>query len=148
SGRTLGISVPGGDEEPNSHVEPPFAIELSPMEDLVRIDAMPSCDDGDRCSWLQRLFHYLTPLLLRALSPLPSQFSGYDLHTPNRSHPPRITASAWQRKTVLTGRLQDGRVAAYEDGFTLLELTRKYYHEASLDVRELDLLEAANSSGR
>ena len=34
----------------------------------------------------------------------------------------------------------DGGVAAYEDGFTLLELTRKYYREAGLDVRELDLL--------
>src|SRR6266404_5088623 len=34
----------------------------------------------------------------------------------------------------------DGGVAAYEDGFTLLELTRKYYRDAGLDVRELDLL--------
>ena len=34
----------------------------------------------------------------------------------------------------------DGGVAAYEDGFTLLELTRKYYREAGLDVHELDLL--------
>ena len=34
----------------------------------------------------------------------------------------------------------DGRVAAYEDGFTALELTRKYYREAGLDARELDLL--------
>jgi hypothetical protein len=34
----------------------------------------------------------------------------------------------------------DGGVAAYEDGFTLLELTRKYYGEAGLDVRELDSL--------
>ena len=33
-----------------------------------------------------------------------------------------------------------GAVAAYEDGFTLLELTRKYYREAGLDVRQLDLL--------
>ena len=31
-------------------------------------------------------------------------------------------------------------VAACEDGFTLLELTRKYYREAGLDVRQLDLL--------
>jgi hypothetical protein len=31
-------------------------------------------------------------------------------------------------------------VAAHEDGFTLLELTRKYYREAGLDVRQLDLL--------
>jgi 2,4'-dihydroxyacetophenone dioxygenase len=34
----------------------------------------------------------------------------------------------------------NGSVAAYEDGFTLLELTRKYYREAGLDARELDLL--------
>ena len=34
----------------------------------------------------------------------------------------------------------DGRVAAYEDGFTALELTRKYYREAGLDAGELDLL--------
>jgi 2,4'-dihydroxyacetophenone dioxygenase len=34
----------------------------------------------------------------------------------------------------------NGSVAAYEDGFTLLELTRKHYREAGLDVRQLDLL--------
>src|SRR5437867_255735 len=34
----------------------------------------------------------------------------------------------------------DGRFAAYEDGFTLLELTRKHYREAGLDMRSLDLL--------
>jgi 2,4'-dihydroxyacetophenone dioxygenase len=34
----------------------------------------------------------------------------------------------------------DGGVAAYEDGFTFLELARKYYREAGLDARELDLL--------
>ncbi len=34
----------------------------------------------------------------------------------------------------------NGAVAAYEDGFTLLELTRKYYREAGLDVRQLGLL--------
>ncbi len=34
----------------------------------------------------------------------------------------------------------DGSVAAYEDGFTALELTRKYYREAGLDARALDLL--------
>ena len=37
----------------------------------------------------------------------------------------------------------DGGVAAYEDGFTALELTRKYYREAGLDVRELDRLVAS-----
>jgi len=34
----------------------------------------------------------------------------------------------------------DGGFAAYEDGFSLLELTRKYYREAGMDVRQLDLL--------
>jgi len=33
-----------------------------------------------------------------------------------------------------------GSVAAYEDGFTALGLTRKYYREAGLDAGELDLL--------
>ena len=34
----------------------------------------------------------------------------------------------------------NGDFAAYEDGFTLLELTRKHYREAGLDARQLDLL--------
>jgi 2,4'-dihydroxyacetophenone dioxygenase len=34
----------------------------------------------------------------------------------------------------------NGGVAAYEDGFTLLELTRKYYRGAGIDARQLDLL--------
>ena len=34
----------------------------------------------------------------------------------------------------------DGGFAAYEDGFTALELVRKYYREAGLDVRKLDAL--------
>jgi hypothetical protein len=34
----------------------------------------------------------------------------------------------------------NGGFAAYEDGFSLLELTRKHYREAGLDARQLDLL--------
>ena len=34
----------------------------------------------------------------------------------------------------------NGGFAAYEDGFTLLELTRKYYRDAGLDVSKLDAL--------
>jgi 2,4'-dihydroxyacetophenone dioxygenase len=34
----------------------------------------------------------------------------------------------------------NGGFAAYEDGVTLLELTRKYYREAGLNVGQLDLL--------
>jgi len=33
-----------------------------------------------------------------------------------------------------------GGFAAYEDGFSALELCRKYYREAGLDARRLDLL--------
>ncbi|MFI5095186.1 MAG: hypothetical protein ACHQIK_17255 [Candidatus Acidiferrales bacterium] len=35
---------------------------------------------------------------------------------------------------------EHGRFAAYEDGFTLLELCRKYYRNVGLDTRRLDLL--------
>ena len=34
----------------------------------------------------------------------------------------------------------NGAFTAYEDGFTMLELTRKYYREVGLDVRQLDVL--------
>jgi len=34
----------------------------------------------------------------------------------------------------------DGSFGAYEDGFTVLELCRKYYREAGLDAHGLDLL--------
>ncbi len=42
--------------------------------------------------------------------------------------------------TVYLDRPTNGSFAAYEDGFTLLELTRKHYREAGLDARKLDLL--------
>jgi hypothetical protein len=35
---------------------------------------------------------------------------------------------------------EDGAFAAYEDGFSLLELCRKYYQQAGLDVSRLDEL--------
>jgi 2,4'-dihydroxyacetophenone dioxygenase len=34
----------------------------------------------------------------------------------------------------------NGGFGAFEDGFTALELTRKYYREAGLNLRQLDLL--------
>jgi hypothetical protein len=34
----------------------------------------------------------------------------------------------------------DGGFAAYEDGFSLLELSRNYYRETGLDVKQLDAL--------
>jgi quercetin dioxygenase-like cupin family protein len=34
----------------------------------------------------------------------------------------------------------DGGFAAYEDGFSMLELARKHYRETGLDARQLDLL--------
>ena len=41
---------------------------------------------------------------------------------------------------IYLDKVADGGFAAYEDGFTILELTRKYYRQAGLDVRQLDLL--------
>jgi quercetin dioxygenase-like cupin family protein len=41
---------------------------------------------------------------------------------------------------IYLDRAAAGTFAAYEDGFTALELTRKYYRESGLDARELDLL--------
>ena len=51
-------------------LQPPLAIQLSPMEHLVGVHPMLPGDHGDRRSRLQRLFHDLTPLLLRPISPL------------------------------------------------------------------------------
>jgi len=41
---------------------------------------------------------------------------------------------------VYLDKADGGGFAAYEDGFTLLELCRNYYRDAGLDARELDLL--------
>lgn len=41
---------------------------------------------------------------------------------------------------VYLDKPEDGRFAAYEDGFSALDLCRKYYRQAGLDVRQLDLL--------
>jgi len=41
---------------------------------------------------------------------------------------------------IYLDKARDGDFAAYEDGFTLLELTRKYYRDAGLDVTKLDAL--------
>ena len=40
---------------------------------------------------------------------------------------------------VYLDKPDNGSMAAYEDGFTMLELCRNYYRSAGLDVRELDL---------
>jgi quercetin dioxygenase-like cupin family protein len=41
---------------------------------------------------------------------------------------------------VYLDKAVNGVFAAYEDGFSALELTRKYYREAGLDIGPLDLL--------
>jgi len=52
--------------------QPPFAIQLAPIEDLVGIHLMPACRSGHRCPRHQCLFHDVStlfkgsaPLLLR-----------------------------------------------------------------------------------
>ena len=41
---------------------------------------------------------------------------------------------------IYLDKADGGGFAAYEDGFSLLELTRSYYRDAGLDARQLDLL--------
>lgn len=41
---------------------------------------------------------------------------------------------------IFLDKSENGTFAAYEDGFTALELTRKYYREAGLDVQRVDRL--------
>src|SRR5437660_3079451 len=53
---------------------------------------------------------------------------------------PMMTLFVVQGGLVYLDKAVNGSFAAYEDGFTLLELTRKYYREAGLDARQLDLL--------
>jgi len=53
---------------------------------------------------------------------------------------PMIAFFVVQGGLVYLDRPTNGSFAAYEDGFTLLELTRKHYREAGLDARKLDLL--------
>jgi 2,4'-dihydroxyacetophenone dioxygenase len=53
---------------------------------------------------------------------------------------PMVAVFVVEGGLIYLDKAADGGFAAYEDGFSLLELTRKYYREAGLDVRQLDLL--------
>jgi hypothetical protein len=41
---------------------------------------------------------------------------------------------------IYLDKAEGGGFAAYEDGFSMLELTRNHYRQAGLDARQLDLL--------
>ena len=41
---------------------------------------------------------------------------------------------------IYLDKAEDGHFAAYEDGSQILELSRKHYQQAGLDVRQLDML--------
>ena len=53
---------------------------------------------------------------------------------------PMITMFVVEGGLIYLDKRANGGFAAYEDGFTLLELTRSYDRETGLDVRQLDLL--------
>jgi 2,4'-dihydroxyacetophenone dioxygenase len=53
---------------------------------------------------------------------------------------PMITVFVVEAGLIYLDKAKDGGFAAYEDGFSLLQLTRKYYQDASLDVTKLDAL--------
>jgi hypothetical protein len=51
-----------------------------------------------------------------------------------------ITVFMVEGGLIYLDKPDNGSFAAYEDGFTLLELTRKHYREAGLDQRKLETL--------
>ena len=51
---------------------------------------------------------------------------------------PMIAVFVVQGGLIYLDRPTNGGFAAYEDGFTLLELTRKHYRQAGLDQTKLD----------
>ncbi|HUE80632.1 MAG TPA: hypothetical protein VMM84_00875, partial [Pyrinomonadaceae bacterium] len=53
---------------------------------------------------------------------------------------PAIIFFAVEGGLIYLEKSANGGFAAYEDGFTALELTRNYYREAGLDLRQLDQL--------
>ena len=53
---------------------------------------------------------------------------------------PMITFFVVQAGLIYLDKPSNGSFAAYEDGFTALELSRKYYREAGLDPKKLDAL--------
>ena len=53
---------------------------------------------------------------------------------------PALIFFAVEGGLIYLGKAVDGGFAAYEDGFTALELSRQYYREAGLDMRKLDAL--------
>lgn len=53
---------------------------------------------------------------------------------------PAIIFFAVEGGLIYLDKSANGGFAAYEDGFTTLELTRNYYREAGLDLRQLDQL--------
>ena len=57
---------------------------------------------------------------------------------PAHGHP--FTVTKGPCATFVHDKAQGGGFAAYEDGFSMLELTRNYYRQAGLDIRQLDLL--------
>jgi hypothetical protein len=53
---------------------------------------------------------------------------------------PMIAMFVVEGGLIYLDKAERGGFAAYEDGFTLLELCRKHYRGAGLDVHQLDLL--------
>jgi 2,4'-dihydroxyacetophenone dioxygenase len=51
-----------------------------------------------------------------------------------------VTLFVVEARLIYLDKAKDGGFAAYEDGFSLLQLTRQYYRDAGLDAGKLDAL--------
>lgn len=64
----------------------------------------------------------------------------HTLVVPDDSSEPAVIFFVVEGGLIYLDKPDNGSFAAYEDGFTALELTRKYYRDAGLDARALDQL--------
>ncbi len=64
----------------------------------------------------------------------------HTLIIPDDSPEPALIFFVVEGGLIYLDKPSNGGFAAYEDGFTILELTRNYYRKAGLDPRQLDQL--------
>ncbi len=64
----------------------------------------------------------------------------HTLVVPKDAKEPMITFFNLNGGLIYLDSVKDGKIVGYDDGFTLLELARKHYHEVGLDQRLLDAM--------
>ena len=87
---------------------------------------------------LEELGLVAATLAWATLAPLPA--GAHTLVVTEDSPEPALILFMVEGGLIYLDKPSNGTCAAYEDGFTLLDLCRKYYRESGLDPQELDQL--------